>query len=202
MNPHPISASVTAVHVDSQPLLYHFVLTESLTGLTTMKLYPLLLSCVLLLSSAFVLAEELGSVDTKWRALSPDDSITLDVFDDDKVEGVACYLSRAQIGGYSGAIGLAEDTSDASLDCQQVGPIVIKEPFKMGELVFRERRSLIFKKLKVLRYCDPKRNVIVYLVYSDKVVEGSPKNSVSAVPIARWAGADATQPLAQCAYQR
>jgi CreA protein len=165
-----------------------------------MKLYPLILS-FLLFSSSLALAEELGSVDTKWRALSPDDSITLSVFDDDKVEGVACYLSRAQIGGYSGAMGLAEDTSDASLDCQQVGPIVIREPLKKGERVFRERRSFIFKSLKVLRYCDPERNAIVYLVYSDKVVEGSPKNSVSAVPITRWVGTDASQPLAQCTYQ-
>lgn len=155
-----------------------------------------------LLSSCCVVAEELGSVDTKWRALSPDDSITLDVFDDEKVEGVACYLSRAQIGGYRGAMGIAEDTSDASLDCQQVGPIVIREPFKKGELVFRERRSLIFKSMKVLRYCDPERNVIVYLVYSDKIVEGSPKNSVSAVPIAHWPGSDAGQAVARCTYQR
>jgi CreA protein len=155
-----------------------------------------------LLSSGFSSAEELGSVDTKWRALSPDDSINLEVFDDEKVEGVACYLSRAQIGGYSGALGLAEDTSDASLDCQQVGPITILEPFKEGDLVFRERRSLIFKSMKVLRYCDPERNVIVYLVYSDKVVEGSPKNSVSAVPISHWPGSDTTQALAQCTYKR
>ena len=155
-----------------------------------------------LLSSGFSSAEELGSVDTKWRALSPDDSINLEVFDDEKVEGVACYLSRAQIGGYSGALGLAEDTSDASLDCQQVGPINILEPFKEGDLVFRERRSLIFKSMKVLRYCDPERNVIVYLVYSDKVVEGSPKNSVSAVPISHWPGSDTTQALAQCTYKR
>ncbi|MCB1703320.1 MAG: CreA family protein [Halioglobus sp.] len=157
---------------------------------------------LVLIAAIPAVAEELGSVDTKWRALSPDDSITLDVFDDEKVEGVACYLSRAQVGGYSGALGLAEDTSDASLDCQQVGPIVIREPFEKGERVFRERRSLIFKSMKVLRYCDLARNVIVYLVYSDKVVEGSPKNSVSAVPIAYWPGADTTQPLAQCTYAR
>ncbi len=165
-----------------------------------MKIFLTVLSFALL--SSLAQADEIGSVDTKWRALSPDDSITLDVFDDDKVDGVACYLSRAQIGGYRGAVGIAEDTSDASLDCEQVGPITIREPFKKGELVFKERRSLIFKSMKVLRYCDPERNVIVYLVYSDKIVEGSPKNSVSAVPIAHWAGTDTTQPLAQCTYER
>lgn len=152
--------------------------------------------------SSFAVSEELGSVDTKWRPLSPDDSITLDVFEDEKVSGVACYLSRAQTGGYRGAMGLAEDSSDASLDCQQIGPITILEPFKKGEQVFRERRSLIFKSMKVLRYCDADRNVIVYLVYSEKLVEGSPKNSVSAVPIARWGNEGAAQALAQCAYKR
>jgi CreA protein len=169
------------------------------TGLKAMTLR--LQALLFLLLSCATMAEEIGSVDTKWRALSPDDSITLDVLDDDKVGGVACYLSRAQTGGYRGAMGLAEDTSDASLDCQQVGPITIREPFKKGELVFSERRSLIFKSMKVRRYCDTERNVIVYLVYSDKIIEGSPKNSVSAVPVARWIGADTTQPLARCTYK-
>jgi CreA protein len=164
-----------------------------------MTLRLLVISFLLLSSTAS--ADEIGSVDTKWRALSPDDSITLDVFDDEKVSGVACYLSRAQTGGYRGAMGLAEDSSDASLNCQQVGPITIREPFKKGEPVFSERRSLIFKSMKVLRFCDTERNVIVYLVYSDKIIEGSPKNSVSAVPIAHWGGTDTTQPLARCAYK-
>lgn len=169
------------------------------TGLKTMKLHLFVLS--LLLLSCAASAEEIGSVDTKWRALSPDDSIALDVFDDEKVGGVACYLSRAQTGGYRGAMGLAEDSSDASLDCQQVGPITIRESFKKGEHVFSERRSLIFKSMKVLRYCDTQRNVIVYLVYSDKIITGSPKNSVSAVPIAHWRGTDTSQPLARCTYK-
>tara|TARA_R110001599_G_scaffold353866_1_gene600971 strand:+ start:93634 stop:94134 length:501 start_codon:yes stop_codon:yes gene_type:complete len=147
-------------------------------------------------------AEQLGSVDTKWRPLSPDDEITVDVFEDEKIAGVACYISRAQVGGYKGAMGLAEDTSDASLDCRQVGPINIRESFKKGESVFRERRSLIFKSMKVLRYCDTERNVIIYLVYSDKIVEGSPKNSVSAVPIAHWSASDTGQELARCTYTR
>ncbi len=146
------------------------------------------------------LSEELGSVDTKWRPLSPDDKIRLDVFDDEKIEGIACYLSRAETGGYSGALGFAEDTSDASLDCRQVGPISIKEPFEKGELVFRERRSLIFKSMKVLRFCDAKRNALVYLVYSERVIEGSPKNSVSAVPIAPWGGGVNAAVLPRCNY--
>lgn len=158
-----------------------------------------LIFCLVTLSAP-ASSEKLGSVDTKWRALSPDDSISLDVFEDEKISGVACYLSRAQTGGYSGALGLAEDTSDASLDCRQVGPITIKEPFEKGELVFKERRSLIFKHLKVLRYCDVKRNALVYLVYSEKVIEGSPKNSVSAVPIAPWGYIGDALALPRCSY--
>ncbi|GAB5452487.1 MAG: CreA family protein [Halioglobus sp.] len=145
-------------------------------------------------------AKEIAKVDTKWRALSPDDTIRVEVFEDEKVEGVACYLSRAEKGGYSGALGMAEDTSDASLDCQQVGPIKIVKPFRKGEQVFKERRSLIFKSMKVLRYCDSGHNALVYLVYSEKVIEGSPKNSVSAVPIAPWSGSE-PGPLATCSYK-
>jgi CreA protein len=145
-------------------------------------------------------AEELGSVDTKWRALSPDDTINVEVFDDEKIQGIACYLSRAETGGYKGALGMAEDTSHASLDCHQVGPIRIREPLDKGESVFRQRRSLIFKSMKVLRYCDTKRNVIVYLVYSEKVIEGSPQNSVSAVPITHWGSGEPTAGLARCVY--
>lgn len=159
-------------------------------------------ACLLLILSPVTVAEELGSVDTKWRAFSPDDSITLEVFDDEKIQGVACYLSRAETGGYKGALGMAEDTSHASLDCHQVGPISIRKPFKKGEPVFRERRSLIFKSMKVLRYCDSKRNAIVYLVYSDKIIEGSPQNSVSAVPISHWGGSEPAQELARCVYAR
>jgi len=143
-------------------------------------------------------AQELGRVDTKFRLLSPDDTIRIEAFPDPKVDGVVCYLSRAQVGGYSGALGLAEDTSDASIECKQVAPIRIEARLKKGENVFRERRSLIFKSLKVKRFCDTDNNVIVYLVYSEKVIDGSPKNSVSAVPVRPWGPGDAE--LAQCAY--
>ena len=166
--------------------------------MTLLRIAALLLVLIPVIGTA----EELGSVDTKWRPLSPDDEITVDVFEDEKIAGVACYISRAQIGGYKGAMGLAEDTSDSSLDCRQVGPISIREPLKKGESVFSERRSLIFKRMKVLRYCDSKRNVIVYMVYSEKIVDGSPKNSVSAVPIMHWGTSTADQGLARCVYTR
>ena len=145
-------------------------------------------------------AEEIGSVDTKFNLLSPDDTVRVEAFDDPKIAGVSCYLSRAVTGGFKGAVGLAEDTSDASIDCRQVGPIRILEPLEEDERVFKERRSLIFKTLNVVRFCDQQRNAVVYLVYSDRVVEGSPKNSVSAVPIAPWPAQNASEPLASCNY--
>ncbi|MGH8612767.1 MAG: CreA family protein [Gammaproteobacteria bacterium] len=131
-------------------------------------------------------ADEIGSVDTKFNLLSPDDEIAVDAFDDPKVEGVVCYLSRARTGGFKGALGIAEDVSDASIDCSQVGPIKFKEELKDGEQVFHERRSLIFKKLQVVRFFDEKRNALVYLVYSDRIIEGSPKNSITTVAILPW----------------
>jgi CreA protein len=157
-----------------------------------------LLCCAAL--SAFVHADEVGSVDTKFNLLSPDDSVKIEVFDDPSIEGVACYLSRAEKGGYKGAVGIAEDTSDASLECVQVGPIRIIEELEEEEQVFNERRSLIFKRMRVVRFCDTPRNTIVYLVYSERVIEGSPKNSVSAVPISRWAGTDPGEALPICRY--
>ena len=127
-----------------------------------------------------------GSVSTKFRLFGPNDKIVVDGFDDPKVEGVACHISRAQTGGVKGGLGVAEDTSDASIACRQVGPIKITGEFKDGERVFDERRSLIFKTLQVVRFFDRKRNVLVYVAYSDRIIEGSPKNSISSVPIMGW----------------
>jgi len=128
-----------------------------------------------------------GSVSTKFRLFGPNDKIVVDGFDDPKVEGVACHISRAQTGGMNGGLGVAEDTSDASIACRQVGPIKITSDFKDGERVFDERRSLLFKTLQVVRFFDRKRNVLVYVAYSDRIIEGSPKNSISSVPIMGWA---------------
>ncbi len=134
-------------------------------------------------------AQEIGSVDTVFNWLGPNHKIVVDAFDDPKIEGVTCYVSRSKTGGIKGGLGLAEDTSDASIACRQVGPIKLKETFKDGEEAFSERRSLLFKKLHVVRFFDKPRNTLVYLVYSDKLIEGSPKNSVSAVPIMPWPAA-------------
>jgi CreA protein len=129
-----------------------------------------------------------GSVSTKFRLFGPNDKIVVDGFDDPKVEGVACHISRAQTGGVKGGLGVAEDTSDASIACRQIGPIKITGELKDGERVFDERRSLLFKTLQVVRFLDEKRNVLVYVAYSDRIIEGSPKNSISSVPIMNWPG--------------
>jgi CreA protein len=131
-------------------------------------------------------AEEIGSVDTKFNLLSPNHKIIIEAFDDPKIDGVACHISRAKTGGIKGAVGVAEDTSDASIACRQIGPIKIKEKIENGEKVFMERTSFLFKKLQVVRFFDKKRNTLIYLIYSDKIVEGSPKNSISTVPIMPW----------------
>jgi CreA protein len=127
-----------------------------------------------------------GSVSTNFRWLGPNDKIVVDGFDDPSVQGVACHISRAQTGGVKGAIGVAEDTSDASIACRQIGPIRILAEIKDGERVFDEHRSLVFKALQVVRFFDRERNVLVYVSYSDRVLSGSPQNSISTVPIMVW----------------
>lgn len=145
---------------------------------------------ILLLAGSMIplAAEEIGEVDTEFKLIGPDHKVKIEAFDDEKVAGVSCHISRAVKGGVSGAVGLAEDTSDASIACRQVGPITIRDELKAGERVFSERRSLLFKRLQVVRFCDETRNTLVYLVYSDKLVDGSPKNAISTVPIAPWTG--------------
>jgi CreA protein len=132
-------------------------------------------------------AEEVGSVDTKFKMLGPDHKIVIEAFDDPKIEGITCYLSRSKKGGLKGMVGLAEETSDAALSCRQVGPIRMTGELKEGERVFSENRSLVFKKLQVVRFFDKKRQTYVYLAYSDRVIEGSPQNAISTVPIQPWA---------------
>ncbi|MBA0166671.1 protein CreA [Pectobacterium sp. CFBP8739] len=147
---------------------------------------------LLLLSTAgAVSAEEVGSVDTAFKLLGPDHKIVVEAFDDPDVSNVTCYISRAKTGGIKGGLGLAEDTSDAAISCQQVGPITLSDKIKnggdRGSVVFQKRTSLVFKKLQVIRFYDQKRNSLIYLAYSDRLVDGSPKNALSAVPVMPWA---------------
>src|SRR6185503_14993384 len=131
-----------------------------------------------------------GQVSTNFRWLGPNDRIVVDGFDDPKVKGVACHISRAVTGGIKGGLGVAEDTSDASIACRQIGPIKITGELQDGERVFDERRSVLFKTLQVVRFLDRQRNVLVYVAYSNRVIEGSPKNSISSIPIMRWPGTE------------
>ncbi|MBA1226769.1 CreA family protein [Stutzerimonas stutzeri] len=131
-------------------------------------------------------AEEIGAVDTVFKWLGPNHKIVVEAFDDPMVDGVTCYLSRAKTGGIKGGLGLAEDRAEASIACRQVGPIRIKGKLKDGDVVFKERTSLVFKTLQVVRFFDESRNALVYLVYSDRVIEGSPQNAVTAIPILPW----------------
>jgi CreA protein len=131
---------------------------------------------------------------TVFKWVTPNDKLATYGLDDPEVEGVACHFTAPERGGLKGWIGVAEEVSDISLSCSQVGPIRFKTKFEQGEDVFRRRRSLFFKKMQIVRGCDVKRNVLVYMVYSDRIIEGSPKNSTSSVPIMPW-GSDA---VAKC----
>jgi CreA protein len=128
---------------------------------------------------------------TVFKWLSPNDKLATYGIDDPEVEGVACHFTVPERGGVKGWLGVAEEVSDISLACRQVGPIRIKGKMAQGEDMFRQRRSLFFKKMQIVRGCDAKRNVLVYMVYSDKLIEGSPKNSTSSVPIMPWGPSDA-----------
>jgi CreA protein len=130
-------------------------------------------------------AEPIGEVDTVFKWIGPDHKIVVEAYDDPKVAGVSCYVSRAKTGGIKGALGVAEDKAEASIACRQVGPISFAKPLPQQDEVFNERISLVFKKLRIVRMVDKKRNALVYLTYSDRVIEGSPQNSVTAVPVDR-----------------
>jgi len=145
-----------------------------------------LLAVAALALPALANAEQIGQVSTVFKFVGPNDRIVVEAFDDPKVEGVTCYLSRAKTGGIKGGLGLAEDRAEASIACRQVGPIRFKGELKEGEPVFKERTSLVFKTMQVVRFFDQKRNTLVYLVYSDRVIEGSPQNAVTAIPILPW----------------
>ena len=128
-------------------------------------------------------AETVGSVDTAFKWIGPDHKVVVEVFDDPKVGGVSCYLSRAKTGGIKGAVGLAEDKAESSVACRQVGPIAFNGKVPQQDEVFSERASMFFKHVRVVRMVDQRRNALVYLVYSDRLIDGSPKNSVTAVPV-------------------
>ncbi len=135
-------------------------------------------------------AEIVGEVSTTFKLLGANDKIVIEAFDDPDIKGATCYLSRAKTGGIRGTVGLAEDKSDASLACRQTGPIILPKDVvdgkSNGDRVFRKSTSILFKKLQVVRFYDPKRNTLIYLTYSDKIIDGSPKNSISTIVVRPW----------------
>lgn len=149
-----------------------------------MMMRAVLASLALLLALP-AMAEEIGSVSYRFKWVGPNDKIVVEAFDDPDVAGVTCYIARARTGGIKGAFGVAEDPAQASISCQQTGAI---DPSTLDKLkspheVFSERASLIFKTTQVVRFWDPKRRALVYLTYTDRVIEGSPQNSISVVPV-------------------
>lgn len=139
----------------------------------------------LLLAGSPAHAEQIGAVDTVFKFIGPNHKVVVEAYDDPAVTGVTCHVSRAKAGGISGAVGLAEDPSDASISCRQVGPIAFPQPLPQQQEVFSERTSILFKRLRIVRIVDARRNTLVYLTYSDKLIEGSPKNSITTVPVDR-----------------
>lgn len=156
------------------------------------------ITCALLVFAAFAAAPAQAADEpdlifrrsTVFKWLSPNDKLATYGVDDPEVEGVACHFTVPERGGFKGWLGLAEEVSDISLACRQIGPIKFKAKVEQGDDMFRRRRSMFFKKMQIVRGCDAKRNVLVYMVYSDRIIEGSPKNSTSSVPVMPWGQAD------------
>ncbi len=153
-----------------------------------MKGFGLLISFLFL--SISIYAEKIGEVDTAFKLLGANHKVIIEAFDDPDISGATCYLSRAKKGGISGSFGLAQDPSNASIACRQIGPITLPNDVisgkSDGKKVFKKKTSILFKKIQVVRFYDKKRHVLVYLTYSDKLIDGSPKNSISSIPILEW----------------
>lgn len=145
----------------------------------------LLASLALAGASASALAEKIGTVDTAFQWIGRDHDILVEAYDDPGALGVTCYVSRARTGGIKGTLGLAEDRAETSIACRQTGPISFPKPLRPQEEIFSERMSILFKRMRVVRMVDAARNTLVYLSYSDKLIDGSPQNSVTAVPVDR-----------------
>lgn len=152
-----------------------------------LRVLMMLFFCLCVAAPAF--SEQIGEVRTRFKVLGANDKIVIEAFDDPDIPGATCYLSRAKTGGISGSVGLAEDRSDASLSCRQTGTIILPKNVASGKAdgkrVFRKATSILFKSMQVVRFYDKKRNCLVYLTYSNKLIDGSPKNSISTIPITK-----------------
>lgn len=145
---------------------------------------PLLLSILALP----VAAEEIGCATTAWKLIGANHRVCIHAYDDPKIPGVTCHVSQARTGGVKGSFGLAEDPSQFSIACRQIGPITLPAKLPEDEVVFSEDTSIFFKETKIHRFLDAKRNVLVYMAISRKIIEGAPANSISTVPIQPWGG--------------
>lgn len=166
--------------------------TDTMTAPASTRTRKITAAALLALAAATGQAasgEKIGAVDTAFQWIGRDHDIIVEAYDDPGVQGVTCYVSRARTGGIKGTLGLAEDRAEASIACRQVGPIRFPEPLRQQQEVSSERMSILFKRLRIVRMVDARRNTLVYLTYSDKLVDGSPQNSVTAVPV------DPAQPI-------
>jgi CreA protein len=176
--------------------MMNFAISQRAACVTARQPIPLLLAVALLAAAIAAPAAAADEPDlifrksTVFKWLSPNDKLATYGLDDPEVDGIACYFTVPEKGGFKGWLGLAEEVSDISLSCRQIGPIRIKGKLAQGDDMFRQRRSLVFKKMQIVRGCDVKRNVLVYMVYSDRLIEGSPNNSTTAVPIMPWGAGD------------
>ena len=153
-----------------------------------MRLFAPALLTTLAFATCPVTAEEIGCATTTWKLIGANHRVCVYAYDDPKVSGVTCHISQARTGGIKGSLGLAEDPSQFSIACRQVGPITLPAKLPASEEVFSEDTSIFFKETKVLRFHDTKRNVLAYMAISRKLIAGAPANSISTVPIQPWGG--------------
>jgi CreA protein len=132
-------------------------------------------------------ADDLGCISTTFRAFSPNDKVCVSVFEDPQVPGVACHISQARKGGWGQPLGLNEDPSNFSVSCRQIGPIDVDlSKLEDKQEVFSQKTSIFFKTTRIYRMVDKPRNTLIYVAISTKIINGSPANSISTVPIMHW----------------
>ncbi|WP_265942771.1 CreA family protein [Dechloromonas sp. A34] len=153
-----------------------------------MRHLPLILAALALPASLPAAADEVGCVTTAWKLIGANHRVCVYAFDDPKIPGVTCHVSQAKTGGVKGSFGLAEDPSQFSLACRQIGPITLPAKLPEDEIAFSENTSLLFKETAIHRSYDAKRKVLIYLAISRKLIEGAPANAISTVPIQPWGG--------------
>jgi len=152
-----------------------------------MIMKSLFLACAMVLQASAAFADDISCVSTTFRLFGSNDKVCISAFDDPKVPGVACHISQARSGGIGGSLGLSEDPSRFSIACRQIGP-VSTDIGTLGEnkKVYSDHTSVFYKHTNVFRVIDKKRNTLIYLAISDKLVNGSPQNAISTVPIMPW----------------